>query len=100
MAKLTVVYWRDIPAQVIVDGENGSARKPLASRFQETIDAAAMHTQAHESGAYLDEWRHGDPEACGDDPEAEAKAAVARLEAAYDDDRLADLVASGRREHE
>ncbi len=98
MAKLTVVYWRDIPAQVIVNGENGQARKPLTSRFQEAIDAAAMRSQAHESGAYLDEWRQGDPEPCGDNPEAEAEAAGARLETAYDDDRLAGLVATGGRE--
>ena len=41
-ATLTVIYWRDIPAQVTAKGDAGSARAQLSDRFQKAIDAAAM----------------------------------------------------------
>jgi hypothetical protein len=42
MAKLTIVYWRDIPAQVIGKVGRRTFKKQLSSRFQEAIDRAAM----------------------------------------------------------
>ena len=42
MAKLTIMYWRDIPSQVIAKIGRRSAKVPLGSRFQEAIDRAAM----------------------------------------------------------
>ena len=42
MAKMTTVYWRDIPAQVIVKKGRESAKVMLSQRFQEAIDRAAM----------------------------------------------------------
>jgi hypothetical protein len=96
-AQLTVVYWRDIPAQVIVRAGRRTARRELAQRFQEAIDRAAMRSGARDSDAYLAEWRRGEPAACGDDIEAEADAAAARLEGEYDEERIAILVAAGGR---
>ena len=34
MAQVTIVYWRDIPAQVIVKQGRTSAKRELAARFQ------------------------------------------------------------------
>ena len=51
MAKLTIVYWRDIPAQVIVKAGRNAAKRQLADRFQEAIDIAAMRSRAHEAVA-------------------------------------------------
>jgi hypothetical protein len=96
MAQLTIVYWRDIPAQVIVkQGRKGVAKRELGDRFQQAIDKAAMRGKAADTDAYLAEWRRGTPTACGDDLEAEAAAAEARLEAEYPEDRLKALVAAG-----
>lgn len=97
MAQLTIVYWRDIPAQVIVRSGRKTARRELAPRFQEAIDRAAMRSGARESEAYLAEWRRGEPSSCGEDIEAEAEKAAARLEAEYDAQRLDELVACGGR---
>jgi hypothetical protein len=97
MAQLMVVYWRDIPAQVIVKSGRQTAKRELAPRFQEAIDRAAMRSGAHETDSYLAEWRRGAPSPCGDDLEAEAAGAAARLEAEFDDARLAELVKSGGR---
>lgn len=95
MAKLVVVYWRDIPAQVTVKEGRRAARAPLSERFEKAIDRAAMKAKLRDTDAYLAEWRRGEPIPCGDDLDAEARAAVARIEAEYDDERLARLIAQG-----
>ncbi|MGE0118961.1 MAG: virulence factor [Dongiaceae bacterium] len=95
MAQLTIVYWRDIPAQVIVKAGRQAAKRQLAERFEKAIDRAAMKAKLRDTDSYLAEWRRADPVACGDDLETEAAAAAARLEADYPDERLARLVAAG-----
>jgi hypothetical protein len=87
MADRIIVYWRDIPAQVIVKAGRKAAKRELSLRFTEAIDMCAMRSGAHETDAYLAEWRRGAPESCGDDLEAEADAALARLESEYGRDR-------------
>jgi len=95
MAQLTVLYWRDIPAQVIAKQGRVAAKRQLAERFEKAIDRAAMKAGLRDTDSYLAEWRRADPAPCGDDLEAEAAAAALRLEAEYPDERLAGLVASG-----
>ena len=56
MADLIVVYWRDIPAQVIVKKGRANAKRELSLRFTEAIDMAAMRSRAHEADAYI-YWR-------------------------------------------
>ena len=95
MAKLTIVYWRDIPAQVIVKaGRRSVAKRELSLRFTEAIDMCAMRSGLAETDAYLEEWRKADAIDVSDDLEAEAQAAADRLEKEYDKDRLKKLIAS------
>ena len=42
MAQRMIVYWRDIPAQVIVRRGRVSAKRELPERFVHAIDRAAM----------------------------------------------------------
>ena len=98
MAKLTVVYWRDIPAQVIVKEGRQSAKRQLTERFEQAIDRAAMRAKLRDSDAYLAEWRRAAPLPCGEDLESEAEAAATRLESDYPDQRLQALVAAGGQE--
>ncbi len=98
MASLILLYWRDIPSQIIVKAGRASAKRQLSERFLRAIDAAAMRAGAAETDAYLADWRRGDPSACGDDLEAEASVAAARVEAEYDDRRLAELTERDGRE--
>lgn len=95
MAQLIIVYWRDIPAQVIVKAGRKAAKVQLTERFEKAIDRAAMRAKLRDTDSYLAEWRRARPQPCGDDLEAEAEAAAARLEADYPDARLAALVAQG-----
>lgn len=95
MARLTIVYWRDIPAQVIVKAGRDNAKRQLSERFEKAIDRAAMRAQLRDTDSYLSEWRRAEPVDCGDDLEAEAEAAAQRLESDYDEDRLRVLVSAG-----
>lgn len=92
---LTVVSWRDIPAQVIAQNGAETAKVALPGRFEKAIDACAMRSGAEESDAYLAEWRRGVPRPCGPDLAAEAAAAAAALDASYDRARMRALVANG-----
>ncbi|MCO6178470.1 virulence factor [Ciceribacter sp. RN22] len=99
MADCIIVYWRDIPAQVIVKQGRKTAKRELSLRFTEAIDMCAMRTGAAETDDYLAEWRKGDPVPVSDDLEAEADKAAAAIEQAYDNARLAALVQKGGREN-
>jgi len=91
MANLITVYWRDIPAQVIAKQRRESEKVQLTERFAQAIDAAAMRGGKGGADAYLEEWKRVS-ENCSDDLKAEAEAAAARIEAAYDKERLVELV--------
>jgi len=95
MATLTVVYWRDIPAQVIAKAGRKTAKRQLSERFETAIDRAAMKAKLRGTDDYLAQWRRGTPADCGEDLEAEAATAAERLEADYTEDRLKALVAAG-----
>jgi hypothetical protein len=98
MATLTILYWRDIPAQVVAKAGRTSAKRELPLRFTEAIDMAAMRSGAAGTDAYLAEWRRGDPEPCGDDLDVAAASAAEILDRDYDHDRLVKLVGNGGRE--
>ena len=94
MPQVVTVYWRDIPAQVIVGKGRRAAKKPLAERFEQAIDRCAMKIGAKDADAYLAEWRKAEPvNVDGDDDQTVADAEVARLEAEYDVDRIKQLIA-------
>ncbi|MDF1715687.1 MAG: virulence factor [Antarcticimicrobium sp.] len=94
MPDVTVVYWRDIPAQVIVGKGRRGAKRPLAERFEQAIDRAAMKTGAAGTDAYLAEWRKAAPYPVEGDPAEVAEAEAARLETEYDQDRIKALIAN------
>lgn len=98
MADRIIVYWRDIPAQVIVRKGRATAKRELPLRFTEAIDMAAMRTGASETDDYLAEWRRGDPEPVSDDLEAEADKAAVEIEESYPKERLVALVKAGGRD--
>ena len=98
MAQRIIVFWRDIPAQVIIRQGRTTEKRELPERFIQAVDRAAMRSGARDTDAYLAEWRRADPTPCGDDLAAEAEAAVAEILAAYDTARLDALVRAGGRE--
>ncbi|RWQ39838.1 MAG: hypothetical protein E5Y88_19615 [Mesorhizobium sp.] len=98
MADLILVYWRDIPAQVIVKKGRQNAKRELPLRFTEAIDMCAMRTGAGGTDDYLAEWRKADPVPVSDDLEGEAEKAFQDIDAKYDRERLVALVKAGGKE--
>ena len=93
-AFLTVIWWRDIPAQVIAKDRRQSHKIVLHARFQTAIDRAATKAGLKVWNAYLEQWRK-EQRACGDDLVAVAEAEATRLEAEYPKDVLNRLAAAG-----
>lgn len=92
MPDVTIVYWRDIPAQVIVGKGRRSAKRQLAERFEQAIDRAAMKVNAKDTDAYLAEWRKGEPYPVEGEPGDVAEAEAQRLEREFDTDRIKALI--------
>ena len=91
---VTIVYWRDIPAQVIVGKGRRGAKVQLTERFEQAIDRCAMKVGARDTDSYLAEWRKADPYNVAGEQEQVARAEAARLEADYDADRIKALIAN------
>ncbi len=91
--KLVTMYWRDIPAQVIVQRGRAREKVRLSHRFQEAIDRAAMRAGKGSSDAYLEEWRR-ETTVCenADDLQQIAASEAARFEAEFSDDRLLEMI--------
>jgi hypothetical protein len=93
MPTLIVIHWRDIPSQITAKEGRRSAKAMLPMRFQAAVDKAATIAGKKDMDEYLAEWRRVE-RPCGEDLEAEVAAEVARIEAAYDRQRLKALVAN------
>jgi hypothetical protein len=92
VGSLSIISWRDIPAQVVVKRGRESAKVQLSSRFQQAVDRAAMRAGRGSSDAYLADWQRSAPRPCSDDLQAEAAAEAARLEQRYSDEDLERLI--------
>jgi hypothetical protein len=92
MPLLSIISWRDIPAQVVVKRGREAAKVQLSARFQEAVDRAAMRAGKGSSDAYLADWKRSEGRPCGEDLQAEAAAEAARIEAAYSDEQLETLI--------
>ena len=92
MGSLTVISWRDIPAQVIVKRGRETAKVQLSHRFQEAVDRAAMRAGKGSSDAYLADWKRSAPRSCADELKAVAEAEAALLESRYSDEDLERMI--------
>lgn len=91
MAKRTIIFWRDIPSQIIVKQGRTSAKTQLSKRFMEAIDKAAMRAGRQGSKEYLDDWRR-EIEPCQGDPQTIADTTAQELESNYSDEKLKAIV--------
>ena len=57
MAKVTILYWQDIPSVVEARDSEGVHKELLSQRFQELIDLIAMKTKLLGTDDYLMQWR-------------------------------------------
>ena len=94
MAKLTTIFWRDIPAQLI--GQKGRTRhkQELSKRFAVAIDRAAMRAGRGTSKAYLEDWRRESRPVSGDLEQLVSEEAE-KLEALWPDELLESITKAG-----
>jgi hypothetical protein len=92
MAEVTVVFWRDIPAQVIVGKGRRGSKVQLSERFEQAIDRCAMKIGARDSDSYLAEWRKAQVDEIDGEPDAIAADYAAKLETEFDTARLKTLI--------
>jgi len=92
MPEVTIVYWRDIPAQVIVGKGRSGSKVQLPERFEQAIDRCAMKIGAKDADLYLAEWRKATPYPVDGEPAEVAAAEAARLDAEYDLPRIKQLI--------
>ena len=95
-----IIYWRDIPAQVIVKkSRREQVKLELAEAFAQAIDMAAMRADLHQDEAYLEHWVKSDLMPI--EPEGEetmqqiARKLADQLEADYPKERLKELIKNG-----
>jgi hypothetical protein len=92
MPDVTIVYWRDIPAQVIVGKGRRSSKVQLPERFEQAIDRCAMKVGARDTDSYLAEWRKAPAYEVEGEPDQIAADEAARLEAEFDTQRIKALI--------
>jgi NAD(P)-dependent dehydrogenase (short-subunit alcohol dehydrogenase family) len=91
---LTVIRWRDIPAQVTAKDGRAVAKRVLHRRFQVAIDRAAMKAGKKAASDYIGEWV-SDRRPCSADLQAEVDQLADRFEAEHTREVLARLIANG-----
>ena len=92
MVGVVVVYWRDIPAQIIAGKGRKASKVQLTERFEQAIDRVAMKIGAEETDAYLAEWRKADAYFVDGEQDAVAQAEAAKIEAEYNREKIKQLV--------
>ncbi len=95
MIKQVLIYWRNIPSQVVLQRGRTRAKVQLSQRFQEAIDRAAMRAGKGSSDAYLSEWRRETSSVKDDgDLQAMAEQTAADLETQFSDEQLTVMIRS------
>ena len=57
MTIATILYWRDIPAQLIIGKGRDAKKYKLPDKYEKAIDRCAMKVGAKDSDSYLKDWR-------------------------------------------
>jgi len=83
VARVQILYWREIPSLVKATAPGGEAIVRLPQRFQDAIDQLAMVCGASDEDAYLEAWRWGPAEERHGSPQEVAAAVAKELEAAH-----------------
>jgi hypothetical protein len=98
MAKLKIVFWRDIPGQVVIRDRRRSTRLRLSAKFMRAIERAAYRLKKHQKDVWFDPWHDVDQPFMGDINE-QGRLLVEHIEQQYSDAVLDQLSrASGKDE--
>ena len=101
MARVRVMYWKEVPVQVQAVDDAGTVSKPLEPRFQEAADAISMLDGSAGTDDYLMAWEWGEFEESEGSAAAAAEATAERFNRGIPADfaaRIRDLHRSGDRD--
>ena len=101
MAKVRVMYWKEIPVQVKAEDESGSVSRPLDDRFQQAIDALSMFDGSSGTDEYLNGFEWGEYLEMDGGVDEVAAAVAEGFNKGFPEDfvaRIRDLHNSGRRD--
>ena len=93
MSQLKVVFWRDIPGQVVYRDGGRNRRLRLSPRFFRAIERATYRLRKTGEDALFDPW-HDVAQPVDGDVREQAAQLVQQLELEYTDDILDSLVRS------
>ena len=101
MAKVRIMYWKEIPVQVQAQDDSTTVSRQLEPRFQQGVDAVAMFDGSAGTNDYLMAWEWGEFNDMDGSAEVAAESAADRLNSGFPQDfvaRIRDLHREGRRE--
>lgn len=84
MATYKVLYWQDIPSQIVAEDGDDEVSLPLAEKFMDRIEAAAMSRGLAGADDYLAQFKWGEPIDCEGTAHEVAQTVKAELEAKID----------------
>jgi len=96
----TVIYWRDIPTQIVLGRGRKAIKHQLSNRFMVAVDKAAMNAGASDTDSYLECWRKVSRSVQGADDKQAVAVLAAELEEQYPTSRLAKLARQGGTEQD
>ena len=96
MAKVRVLYWKEIPVQVQAEDASGQVSRLLDDRFQEGVDAIAMFDGSSGTDDYLMAWDWGE----STEEEGSAQGVAGRVSARFNESFPQDFVAKVRELHQ
>ena len=91
MPNLTIVFWRDIPAQLLIGTGRKAIKHKLPEKYEKAIDRCAMKVGAKDSESYLQDWRKKTIPLQSIKEDTIKKEAL-KLEQEYSDSKLKDLI--------
>ena len=101
MARVRVMYWKEVPVQVQAGDESGQVSKPLDGRFQDGVDAISMFDGSSGTDDYLEAWGWGDYSEAEGNAEEVADSVAGWLNGGFPQDfveRVRTLHRSGQRD--
>ena len=93
MGVLTIVYWRDIPAQLMIGSGRHAIKLKLSEKYEQAIDRCAMKVGSTDSDSYLKDWRKESTPLSNQSKQALEEEAF-KLELEYSDKKLKELIAN------
>ncbi len=101
MAKVRIMYWKEIPVQVQARDESGTVSRQLDPRFQEGVDAVAMFDGSAGTDDYLMAWEWGEFREHSGSAQTVADETAESLNGSFPEDfvaRIRDLHRDGKRD--